>query len=182
MNRFVHIATRSLLLAWVVGAQPALAATPPTGTGDTAPTSVADKLAYAQEAVAKVESATQAMEAALAKARAKGGTDAVKTLVPRVTAAQALRTVVQQSLSTMQEAAEAGETAKVDFEYRKITVAMSKAQLLLAETQRNKQQGAASGSTQVNWDDSAGYSEPFEEGTIEDTDISQDPPQVSPFL
>lgn len=184
MTRLVDIATRSLLLALVLApVEMAHAAQPPSGQSTAAPQTVADKVSFVLAAAEEVASATSEMESALVKARGKGDSAAVKWLVSRVTAAQALGRVVAQSAVAIKAAAAAGQDAKVDHEYRKVAIAMSKARLLLAETQRFKQgQGSAPGSTSLQWQEQMVLADPFEEIVIDDMDVSVDPPQVSPFL
>lgn len=184
MSSLVNIATRSLLWAMVLGPVALAHAAETPASGAAASMSAEQKVDFVKAAATEIASATQEMESTLEKARGKGDSSAVKWLVPRVTAAQALNRVVGQSVATMQAALEAGnQEAKIDLEFRKVSVAIEKARLLLGETQRFKQgQAVASGATSLEVQEQYVLNEPFDEVTIDDIDVPLDAPQTSPFL
>ncbi len=175
--------SRALMWAMLFASPGVALAADPAPSVPTASMSLDQKLAYAQNAVSEISQSVKGMEQMLEKARASKDAKSVGYLIPRVTAARALLQVSEAAVVAMAEAVESGNVERANHEFRKVSVAITKSRLLLAEAERDgAEPQQVSGKTSMQFQDQLAESEPFEEVQINDLDVSVDPPPVSPFL
>lgn len=131
-----------ILVALASLLSPALAADPPgaTATAAAAATTPAEKLANAANANQEIRDAVEAVEQLVQSAQDKSESpETLQCLNSRLTSMRALLAVTTTAETNLKEALAGSDTASVqraNFEYRKITIALTKARSLLGEAQR----------------------------------------------
>ena len=142
----------------------------------------AEMLAFTEDANREMDLASQQLKQLLGEARKSGDVEAIECLTARNGSIQILANVGKGAESSLKDALAGGRMARAELEFRKVTVAVSKTRVLLAESQRCASgQDASPGSTSLALNSQNVIPDDFDEVQISDLDVSVSPPQTSPF-
>ena len=182
MSSWKHVMALSAALAVGIAATPAYAQDT-TGTLEQGGTSDAEKIRFANSAVSEIDETVVYLENMYESAKSKEDPALVSCVYKKYQATVSLQGVVATSSATMQEAMAAGEDARADLEFRKIGVALTKAQQFKAEAHAcSGEQGVAPGVTEIEVTND-GLGDGSDTDAIEDgnENIGDEPPGTSPF-
>lgn len=180
---------RVTFLSLVLG----LVASPAFGQGlggdleRSAASSPQEKLTFAAEANEEMRDAIKNVSKLLETARKESNVERLQCLNTRITSVRALLQVSEAAEVEMRDALNGGDTERADHEFRKVAVARTKSQQLLAEANRCADDtGLRSGETSVKWEGGLlgreGESEDTEGLlTVSELDLGFDPIDGSPF-
>lgn len=182
MSSWKHVMALGAALAVGGLATPAFAQDT-TGTLEQGGTTDSEKIRFANDAVAEIDETVSYLSSMYESAKSKEDPALVSCVYKKYNATVSLQGVVASSSATMQEAMAAGEDGRADLEFRKIGVALTKAQQFKAEADAcSGEQGVAPGVTEIEvTNDGLGDGSDTEEIESGNEGIGDEPPGTSPF-
>ena len=149
----------------------------------TSATSAKEKLDFARDALAEMDSTKKRAEKLLDQAERGGEGDQIQCVRLKLASIKTLKQVSERAQSNMSEAIASENDLLADHEFRKIAVALSKVRQFIAEAEACMGEvGSADGSTEVSVNkEGISDAEETEPLTGEIGTVATDPGDISPF-
>ena len=149
---------------------------------DISSSSSQEKLAFANDAGAEMESANAAVEKLKEGAEREGRAEQLQCLTNRLTALVALGQVSDFAETSMTRAISGGEDSRADREFIKIVIALKKSRQLLSEAEGcGFDSLVRSGATEITVEGGEFEEDDDTEGLDFDFEVGFDAPEASPF-